>query len=180
MMVADARVYRYAATARSIPAVAISASNEAIPYTEIKNQSNPATWAAEAGVKVVETLIKNTPEGGDITPLGYGVTVNIPELDGKHKNKLKYVQTRMTGQAEVDEAVMEDPDKVVFTWANIRPLAAGINACINGDCSLMDETYAVGQGDISISVYTVDYTAPTGPNTKSVMSKVSSLTGYSV
>ncbi|KAK7222119.1 hypothetical protein V2G26_010122 [Clonostachys chloroleuca] len=163
----------YAATHRSIPAIALSASNKATPYFDIHNETNPATWAAEVGVKVVNTVINSAPKGGPLLPLGYGLNVNIPELKGNHSD-LKYVQTRMTGNAHVNEAVL-DAEKGTFDWANIKPYAAGVNTCVNGDCSLEGETYVVENGAVSISIYIVDYTAPSSRSTQSIMQRIKPL-----
>ncbi|CAG9946853.1 unnamed protein product [Clonostachys rosea f. rosea IK726] len=163
----------YAATHRSIPAIALSASNKATPYFDIHNETNPATWAAEVGVKVVNTVINSAPKGGPLLPLGYGLNVNIPELKGNHSD-LKYVQTRMTGNAHVNEAVL-DAEKGTFDWANIKPYAAGVNTCVNGDCSLEGETYVVENGAVSISIYIVDYTAPSTRSTQGIMQRIKPL-----
>lgn len=166
----------YAATHRSIPAIAISASNEAVPYFDIKNTTNPATWAAEVAVKAVNAFIKGYDTDTPILPLGYGVNVNIPPLTANH-SKLEFVQTRMTGNAHVNEAVLDD-EEGTFTWANIKPYAAGVNTCVNGDCSLEGETYVVENGAVSISLYTVDYTAPTTRATKSIMERIKPLASW--
>ena len=163
-------IHRYAATHRSIPAIALSASNEEIPYFDIHNETNPATWAAEVSVKVVDAFIKSVPKGGPILPLGYGVNVNIPPLTGDDAD-LEYIQTRMTGNAHVNEAVL-DPKKGTFTWENIKPYQAGVNTCVNGDCTMEGETYAVENGAVSISLYTIDYTAPTTRKTKTIMERI--------
>lgn len=164
----------YAATHRSIPAIALSGSNKEVPYYDIKNSSDPATLVAKTAVKVVEQVIKTSPKGGPLLPLGYGLNVNIPELKG-NCSEPEIVRTRMTGNSHVNEAVW-DPKKGIFTWANIKPYAAGVNTCVNGDCSLPGETYVVENGGISVSVYTIDYTAPSTEYTKSIMSRLEPLT----
>ncbi|KAF4124853.1 5'-nucleotidase [Geosmithia morbida] len=160
----------YAATHRSIPAISLSASNDETPYFEIHNKTNPATWAAEVSIKAVKALIAGVPQGSPIFPLGYGANVNIPPLTADH-SKIDFVQTRMTGNAHVNEAVL-DPSKGIFTWENIVPYAAGVNACVNGDCSLPGETYVVENGGVSISFYIVDYTSPSTWSTKSLMNRI--------
>lgn len=160
----------YAATHRSIPAIALSASNSEVAYFEIKNKTNPATWAAEVSLQAVNAFISTSPAGGPILPLGYGANVNIPVLTKKPKG-LKFVQTRMTGNAHVNEAVW-DSDESTFTWANIKPYAAGVNTCLNGDCSMEGETYVVENGGVSISLYTIDYTAPTNAKTRSIIERL--------
>ncbi|KAF5576142.1 5' 3' nucleotidase [Fusarium pseudocircinatum] len=162
----------YAATNRGIPAIAISASNQEVPYFEVKNRTNPATWAAQASVKFVENFIATSPKNGPLLPLGYGVNVNLPVLTKKNQNP-DFVQTRFTGNAHVNEAVL-DKEKGTFTWANIKPYAAGVNTCINGDCSLPGETYVVENGKASVSFYTVDYSAPSTEYTKSLIQRVAS------
>ncbi|KAF7561320.1 hypothetical protein G7046_g2823 [Stylonectria norvegica] len=163
----------YAATHRGIPAIATSASNGEVAYFEITNKTNPATWAAKVAIKVIEQFIDTTPEGGAVLPIGYGVNVNIPPLTKKNHDP-DIVQTRFSGNAHVNEAVL-DPDQLTFTWANIKPYAAGVNACINGDCSLPGETYVVEKGGVSVSFYTVDYSAPSSWYTKSLIKRAAPL-----
>lgn len=164
----------YAATHRSVPAIALSGSNPEVPYFDVKNGSDPATLVAKMAVKVVDQVIKTSTKGGPLLPLGYGLNVNIPELKVNGTDP-KIVRTRMTGNAHVNEAVW-DPKKGIFTWANIKPYAAGVNACTHGDCSLPGETYVVENGGISVSIYTVDYDAPMGDYTDSIMQRLEPLT----
>ena len=64
----------------------------------------------------------------------------------------------MTGGAEVDTAVFNEKTGL-FTYGSVTP--AGLNTCINGDCSLPGETNVVDSGCFSsVTVYTVDYDAP--------------------
>ncbi|KAJ4257969.1 hypothetical protein NW762_008106 [Fusarium torreyae] len=163
----------YAATHRGIPAIAISASNKEVPYFELTNRTNPATWAAEVSAKFVEQFIDTAPKNGPLLPIGYGVSLNLPVLTADD-HEPDFVQTRFTGNAHVNEAVL-DPKQGTFTWANIKPYAAGVNACINGDCSLPGETYVVENGKASVSFYTVDYTAPSTGYTRSLIGRVASI-----
>lgn len=164
----------YAATERSIPAIAMSGSNEKGSYKDVKNDTHPATLVAKASMKVVKQVIKSAPKGASLLPLGYGLSVNIPPLMPDNANP-KIVQTRMTGNAHVNTAVRNKTDGT-FTWANIKPLSAGVNACNSGDCSLPGETYVVENGQISVSVYITDYTAPEGDYTDSIMKRLEPLT----
>ncbi|KAM3505309.1 hypothetical protein MY10362_003012 [Beauveria mimosiformis] len=164
----------YAATHRSIPAIALSGSNREVPYFDVKNGSDPATLVAKMAVKVVDQVIRSSPKGGPLLPLGYGLSVNIPELKA-NGTEPEIVRTRMTGNAQVNEAVW-DPKKGIFTWANLKPYAAGVNACVHGDCSLPGETYVVENGGISISIYTVDYDAPLNEYASSIMQRLAPLT----
>lgn len=119
--------------------------------------------------KVVAGLIKSTPRRSPVLPVGYGINVNIPPLFPENYTSIPVIQTRMTGHAETDEAVANPNKPGTFTWGNYRPLAAGVNRCLNGDCRLPGETYVVnGLGVVSLSLYTVDYSAPEGRDTKAV------------
>ncbi|KAM3539659.1 hypothetical protein ARSEF1564_007402 [Beauveria bassiana] len=164
----------YAATHRSIPAIALSGSNREVPYFDVKNGSDPATLVAKVAVKVVDQVIRSGPKGGPLLPLGYGLSVNIPELKA-NGTEPEIVRTRMTGNAQVNEAVW-DPKKGIFTWANLKPYAAGVNVCVRGDCSLPGETYVVENGGISISIYTVDYDAPLSEYASIIMQRLAPLT----
>lgn len=164
----------YAAVNRGIPAIAASASNRETSYLEVTNTTNPATWTAQITAKVVQQFINSTSKGAPILPIGYGVNVNIPALSSKSHDPA-IVQTRFTGNAHINEAVL-DPKKGTFTWANIKPYADGVNACINGDCSLPGETYVVENGDVSVSLFTVDYSAPQGPYSDMLKKKIEPLT----
>ncbi|KAI0127308.1 survival protein sure-like phosphatase/nucleotidase [Xylariales sp. AK1849] len=160
----------YAATSRSIPAIAFSASNSAASYTTVTNTTNEYTWVAELSGTVVDAFIATSER--PLLPLGYGANVNMPKLTANW-SALPIVQTRYTGGAETDAAV---PGTVLgtFTWSNLE--AAGVNACINGNCALPGETDAVSDGKVSLSLYTIDYTAPTNNQTAGVMQRLKSLT----
>lgn len=162
----------YAAISRSIPGIALSASNKAVAYFNVTNSSHPAALAAKASYAVLEPFINSTTKGSTVLPLGYGVNINIPELSDDTLPPV--VKSRLTGEAETDVAVY-DEKKGTFTWGNVRPLAAGVNACYNGDCSLPGETAVVADGGISVSVFTIDYDAPSIPYTEMVFSKAASL-----
>ena len=64
-----------------------------------------------------------------------------------------------------------------FHYANVVP--AGANTCINGDCSLPGETLVVNGGCASsVSLFTVDYDAPTSHNTTAVRKSLEPLVQY--
>lgn len=163
----------YAAISRSIPGIALSASNSAVAYFNVTNSSNPATWAAQASYEVIAEVLKNTPTGQTVLPLGYGLNVNIPKITNGTIPPV--YKTRLTGNANTDVAVY-DEETGLFDWDNIEPLAAGVNACYNGDCNLPGETWVVAGGGISVSAFTIDYTAPSSGNTDLVYAKVDGLT----
>ncbi|KAF1839381.1 acid phosphatase precursor [Decorospora gaudefroyi] len=166
----------FAAVSRSIPGIATSASNKAVPYFNVTSASDPAVLAAKVSFEVVNEFIQNTPEGQEILPLGYGVNVNIPEL--VNNTMPPVVKTRITGNANTDVAVYNETTGL-FTWDNIDPLAAGINAAYNGDISLPGETWVVAGGGVSVSLFTLDFTAPSNKYTELVFDKVENLTSGS-
>lgn len=175
----------FAAISRSIPGIATSASNKAVPYFNVTGPSHPAAVAAKVTFEVVNEFIKNTPKGQKVLPLGYGVNVNIPELTNGTMPPV--VKTRLTGNANTDVAVYNETTGL-FDWDNVDPLAAGINAQYNGDTSLPDETWVVAGGGIAVSAFTMDWSAPDIGYTDAVYAKADSLysdsssvnkTGYS-
>lgn len=122
--------------------------------------------------QVVNEFIANTAPGQAVLPLGYGVNVNIPELVNATMPPI--VKTRLTGNANTDVAVFNETTGL-FTWDNLDPVAAGINAAYNGDTSLPGETWVVAGGGVSVGVFTMDFSAPENKYTELVFDKVESL-----
>ncbi|KZM28017.1 5'-nucleotidase [Ascochyta rabiei] len=173
----------FAAVSRSIPGIAVSASNKAVPFFNVTSATHPAALAAKVSFEVVNEFITNTPPGQAVLPLGYGVNVNIPELVNGTTPPI--VKTRLTGNANTDVAVYNETTGL-FDWDNVDPVAAGINAAYNGDTSLPGETWVVAGGSVSVSVFTMDFDAPSTKYTDWVFGKVENLfsgsaneTGYS-
>lgn len=174
----------YSAIGRGIPGIAFSGGNsEQRSYTWINKTTpsgspDPATIQAMIAVNLVQQLVNNTKPGQPILPLGYGINVNSPVITSLTNNSCvnpPYIQTRMTGRAFTDSAVY-DPSTGLFHYANY--VGSGINRCINGDCSLPGETAVVGNGCFTaVSVFTVDYDAPTGSDQDSVRKGLSPLVG---
>ncbi|KAF2132980.1 acid phosphatase precursor [Dothidotthia symphoricarpi CBS 119687] len=163
----------YAAISRSIPGIALSASNRAVPYFNVTGPSHPAALAAQVSYAVVNEFITNTPTGQAVLPLGYGINVNIPTL--VNGTMPPVYKTRLTGDANTDVAIYNETTGL-FDWGNLDPVAAGVNACYNGDCNLPGETWVVAGGGVSVSPFTIDYTAPDTANTDLVFAKVDELT----
>jgi 5'-nucleotidase len=148
----------YAAVERGIPGIAFSAVNSTHrSYTTVPSNSTTdvATLNAKVAVKVVNQLA-TAVTSGRLLPLGYGVNVNIPLLNSTCSNP-NYVQSRLTGGAIVDKAVFNSTSGI-FTFGN--DVNAGVNACINGDCSLPGETNVILGCSVAVSVFTTDYDAP--------------------
>ncbi|KAF2091702.1 5'/3'-nucleotidase sure [Saccharata proteae CBS 121410] len=170
----------YAAVGRGIPAIAFSAGSEGGQrgYKEINETTaaglpDPATINAQLTVSFVEQLVRSTAKGQRLLPLGYGINVNLPTISSFTDSSClspPFIQTRLTGGADTDSAVYNETTKL-FTYGDY--VGAGVNACINGDCSLPGETDVADSGCMStVSVFTVDYDAPVGNATASVQQKL--------
>ena len=114
-----------------------------------------------------------------LLPLGYGINVNYPAITSLVNSscvKPKFIQSRLTGGADVDRAAFNETSGL-FTFANV--VSPGLNTCINGDCSLPGETTVVASGCYSsVSVFTVDYDAPNCKGDKKVRPLLQPLVGY--
>ena len=174
----------YAAVERSIPAIAFSGGNDGQrSYFEINKTTpsgypDPATIDAQLSVEIVNQLAKKGNKT-QLLPFGYGVSVNYPEITSLTNDRCvnpPFFQTRMTGGAEVDTAVLDEKTGL-FSYGSVTP--AGANTCINGDCSLPGETNVVDSGCFSsVTVFTVDYDAPDCGGTKHVRPLLEPLVKY--
>jgi len=135
---------------------------------------DPATIYADLSSEIVNALAANKAHGKPLLPVGYGLNVNYPDitsLDNKSCIAPPFYQTRFTGGAIMDKVTMKDG---VFTYGNYNGTAE--NTCINGDCSLPGETNVVYGGcSSSVSVFSIDYDAPLGPDQDCVRSDLSSV-----
>ena len=174
----------YAAVERSIPAIAFSGGNGAqrsyreIEATTKSGYPDPATINAQLSVNIVNQLARNG-NPSQLRPYGYGITINYPEITSLTDDSCvnpPFFQTRMTGGAKVDTAVF-DESTGLFTSGSVTP--AGLNTCINGDCSLPGETNVVGNGCYSsVTVFTIDYDAPNCDGSANVRSLLQPLVQY--
>lgn len=177
----------YAAVDRGYPAIAFSGGDSVQRSYKQLNQTNPsglpdpATIEAQISVSIVQQLVANA-KGGRLLPPGYGISVNYPLItSATNKSCINppLIQTRLTGSADVDGAVY-NATTGLFTYKNIVPATGtGLNTCINGPCNLPGETAVVGAGcQASVSVFTVDYDAPTTGTTTTVRSSLLPLVQY--
>lgn len=160
----------YTAVERNIPAIAFSAANlVAQSYRDLTNQSTQATIAAGLAVQLVNRLAANTPAGQRILPLGYGMNVNFPTLNSTCMNP-PYVESRITGGAGLPTVAYNVSSGLVVIPNNnyYATIAPGANQCYNGDCSLPGESVVVQSCRSSVSMFTVDYDAPTNVATRIV------------
>jgi 5'-nucleotidase len=171
----------YTAVERSVPAIAFSAGYSVqTPYYDVNTTTkaglpDPATIAGRLAANLAQQLILNA-NGGRILPLGYGINVNIPYITSFTNASCinpPFIQTRLTGGAVVDGAVRNNVTGL-FTWSNV--VADGVNACINGDCTLPGETAVLASGCYSsVSVFTTDYDAPSCQGSAPVRTQLSPL-----
>ncbi|KAI9744734.1 MAG: hypothetical protein M1818_001659 [Claussenomyces sp. TS43310] len=172
----------YAAVERGIPAIAFSTGNEIqTPYYYVNTSGtavglrDPNTISGQLAANLAQTLIKGA-NGGRLLPLGYGLSVNIPKITSLTSSACidpPFIHARMTGGADVDTAVY-NASTGLFHYADL--VDAGLNQCINGDCSLPGETLVLASGcKSSVSVFTVDYDAPTCSGKTGVRAKLSPL-----
>jgi 5'-nucleotidase len=154
----------YAAVERGLPAIAFSAGNSTHrSFLNVTGSNDVATLNAQASVKIVNQLA-NSVKSGRLLPYGYGINVNLPLLNTTCSSP-SYTISRLTGGAIVDKAVLNTTTNV-FTYGN-DVNDPGVNACINGNCSLPGETNVVLGCSVALSVFTIDYDAPTCGNSVS-------------
>ncbi|KAK8244882.1 5'/3'-nucleotidase sure [Phyllosticta capitalensis] len=165
-----------AAVGRGVPAIAFSAGSNGgqRSYKDVKNPTSaglddPATISANLTVRFVQQLIANTPQGDRLLPLGYGISVNYPDITSFQDNKCidpPFIRTRMTGGAYSTKAIY-DNSSGTFSGENI--LGVGLNTCINGNCSLRGETDVALKGcETAVTIFSVDYDAPDGAETSKI------------
>ncbi|EPS36326.1 hypothetical protein H072_10160 [Dactylellina haptotyla CBS 200.50] len=160
----------YAAVSRGIPAIAFSASDILNrKYTAVNNTGSPdpATIIGKLATKVVNQLAnKGAGSNQRLLPYGYGLNVNFPYIATKTSALAKeicvdpaFVHSRLTGGASTNFAAFNE-ETGIFNWAS-NSTSPGVNTCINGDCDLPGETDVIKECKSAISVWTIDYDAPT-------------------
>ncbi|TVY51822.1 Acid phosphatase [Lachnellula cervina] len=166
----------YTAVERGIPAIGISGGYSVqTPYYDVNTTTkaglkDPATIMAQLSANLAQQLIASVAAqgGGPLLPLGYGINVNIPYITSFTNDSCvnpPFIQSRMTGDADVDYAAFNETTGL-FSYQNL--VEPGTNQCINGDCSLPGETAILNVGcQSAVSVFTVDYDAPIGGACKS-------------
>ncbi|TPX11656.1 uncharacterized protein E0L32_007635 [Thyridium curvatum] len=165
----------YTAIQRNIPGIAFSAANPTSSYLEVNSTNHPATLAAVQAVKFVNKLAKNTPAGKPLLPLGYGINVNIPNLNSTCSSP-RLVQTRFSGKSGMPKLAFNETSGLVGLAGSpsnyLGYVTEGANQCINGDCKLVGESVAVLECETAVTIFTVDYTAPVNDKTDGVVKAV--------
>ncbi|KAI9851083.1 MAG: hypothetical protein M1838_004515 [Thelocarpon superellum] len=174
----------YAAVARGIPAIAFSAMDGTKrSYTYVNASApggkDPATITGELGVQLVNQLASSA-NGGRLLPLGYGLSVNYPEITSLKDDsciKPPFINSRLTGMAETDTAAY-NASTGLFTYQSSDNFE-GDNVCLNGNCTLPGETDVVKTCQTAMSVFTIDYDAPTCQGSQPVRELTMPLVRYS-
>ncbi|KAK0228243.1 sure-like protein [Armillaria fumosa] len=151
----------YASVERGIPAIAISAGNGThrsfVTNTGVKD--DPANIAAQLVANFVAALAR----GIDTTktrllPLGVGIGINMPVFGpGNPCVAPPFISTRMTGGAVIDK-ISIDPTTGFPVSTDL--VADGLNVNLNGNTQLPGETIISAECKTAVSVYSVDYDAP--------------------
>ncbi|KAK0441180.1 sure-like protein [Desarmillaria tabescens] len=151
----------YASVERGIPAIAISAGNGTHRSftTNTGAKDDPANIAAQLIVNFVAALTRGIdPTQTRLLPLGVGIGINMPVFGpGNPCVAPPFVSTRMTGGAVIDRLSI-DPT-TGFPVSNDL-VADGLNVILNGNPQLPGETLTSAECKTAVSVYSVDYDAP--------------------
>ncbi|KAK0502944.1 sure-like protein [Armillaria luteobubalina] len=151
----------YASVERGIPAIAISAGNGTHRSftTNTGAKDDPANIAA----KLVANFVAALARGIDTTktrllPLGVGIGINMPVFGpGNPCVAPPFISTRMTGGAIIDK-ISIDPTTGFPVSTDL--VADGLNVNLNGNTQLPGETIISAECKTAVSVYSVDYDAP--------------------
>ena len=159
----------YTAIMRNIPGIAFSATNPTFPYTNLTNTTNTYTYSAELSVDLVSKLATGTPKGQRLLPLGYGLNVDYPALNTSCL-KPPFVQSRFTGGAGLPGVTYNATSGLLQITRNnyFGLVPAGENTCYSGDCTLPGESIVVTACESAVTIFTVDYDAPSNWQTEGV------------
>jgi len=152
----------YASIERGFPAIALSAGNGTHRSftTNTGLPSDPANIAGRLTANLVAAVARvvNTKKNR-LLPLGVGLGVNFPTFGpGNSCTEPPFVLTRMTGGATIDHITLNNVTGFPQT-SNI--VAPGLNVVHNGNPNLPGETPTSAQCETAVSVFSVDYDAPT-------------------
>jgi 5'-nucleotidase len=162
----------YTAVERGIPGIAFSAQNTATSY---KSTTPNSTIAAQLSVNLVNRIVKNTPKGSRLLPIGYGLNVNYPYFTNGCVNP-PFVKSRIAGGAGMPNVAYNATSGLIIIAGNnyYGDVSAGLNTCYNGNCSEPGESVVVTTCQSAVSIFTVDYDAPNSTLTQQVSQKLSS------
>ncbi|KAK0483315.1 sure-like protein [Armillaria novae-zelandiae] len=151
----------YASVERGIPAIAISAGNGT--HRSFTNNTGAKDDPANIAAQLVANFVAALARGIDTTktrllPLGVGIGINMPVFGpGNPCVAPPFISTRMTGGAVIDK-ISIDPTTGFPVSTDL--VADGLNANLNGNTRLPGETIISAECKTAVSVYSVDYDAP--------------------
>ncbi|KAK0240460.1 sure-like protein [Armillaria nabsnona] len=151
----------YASVERGIPAIAISAGNGTHRSftTNTGAKDDPANIAAQLIANFVAALAHGIdPTKTRLLSLGVGIGINMPVFGpGNPCVAPPFISTRMTGGAVIDKLSI-DPTTGFPVSTDL--VADGLNVLLNGNTRLPGETIISAECKTAVSVYSVDYDAP--------------------
>jgi len=152
----------YASVERGIPAIALSAGNGT--HRSFTTNTGAATDPANIAGKLTADFVAALAEGIDtknqrLLPLGVGISINYPTFGpGNDCTHPPFTLTRMTGGATVNQVSIEPTTG--FPVSNDL-VTDGINVKLNGNLALPGETVVSAGCKTAVSIYSIDYDAPT-------------------
>ncbi|KAK0445388.1 sure-like protein [Armillaria borealis] len=151
----------YASVERGIPAIAISAGNGTHRSftTNTGAKDDPANIAAQLIASFVAALAHGIdPTKTRLLPLGVGIGINMPVFGPANPCVAPpFISTRMTGGATIDKISI---DSTTGFPVSTDLVADGLNVLLNGNTRLPGETLISAECKTAVSVYSVDYDAP--------------------
>ncbi|KAG7452943.1 5'/3'-nucleotidase sure [Guyanagaster necrorhizus] len=156
----------YTSVERGIPAIAVSAGNGTHRSftTNTGAEDDPANIAAQVTFTfLTANFVAALAQSVDFTksrllPLGVGIGINMPVFGpGNPCVAPPFISTRMTGGAVIDRLSI-DPTTGFPVSTDL--VADGLNIALNGNPQLPGETLTSAECKTAVSVYSVDYDAP--------------------
>ncbi|KAJ7582463.1 sure-like protein [Mycena floridula] len=150
----------YVAIEHGIPAIALSAGNNTHrSFTTNTGLANdPANLAGRLTANFVAALSRSVDtKKSRLLPLGVGIGINFPILNSSCASP-PFTLTRMTGGATVDKISI---DPVTGFPVASNAVTDGINVKLNGLTFLPGETPTSALCKTSVSIFSIDYDAPT-------------------
>lgn len=170
----------YNAVYRGYPAVAFSGSNTNNSfYKDSLNEdpNDPQNIYGSKMVEFVDTLFEAQGENEVLLPIGTGLNVNFPLVSTDSKTGCqdpKFTFSRLTGEKVITLGLKYNETSGLFK-SDVLP-ALGVQMAYNGDASLPSEDLVLDSYDCysPVSVFSVDYTAPTTPQgqVKALLNKI--------
>ena len=170
----------YNAVYRGYPAVAFSGSNTNNSfYKDSLNEdpNDPQNIYGSKMVEFVDTLFEAQGENEVLLPIGTGLNVNFPLVSTDSKTGCqdpKFTFSRLTGEKVITLGLKYNETSGLFKSDVLSAL--GVQMAYNGDASLPSEDLVLDSYDCysPVSVFSVDYTAPTTPQgqVKTLLNKI--------